>query len=208
MRRAARCHILTFGAALLLASTTATAQQSQDPDWPCIQRLVPEVSAGMVWAGPPVEAAGDWHDDTGISELAGKLASRSLPIRQAETAFDAFARTLGDDKDRRLTRLFAGLLEVVNQERASIIAGIKRYSRRQKALADKIADKIAALKRLSADGAPDAVARRKELEEELVWDARIFDDRQRSLSYVCEQPVLLEQRLFALARAIMAHLDE
>ncbi len=208
MRRAGPCHALTFGAALLVASAAATAQQSQDPDWPCIQRLVPEVSAGMVWAGPPVEEAGDWHDDTGISELAGKLASRSVPIGQAKTAFDAFARTLGNDKDRRLTQVFAGLLETVNQERASIIAGIKRYSRRQKALADKIADKIAALKRLSAGGAPDGVARRKELQEELVWDTRIFDERQRSLRYICEQPVLLEQRLFALARTIMTQLDE
>ena len=35
----------------------------------------------------------------------------------------------------------------------------------------------------------------------------IFEDRERSLAAVCEQPVLLEQRLFALAREIMTHLD-
>ncbi len=207
MRCAARCHLSTFGAALLIASAAA-AQQPQDPDWPCIQRLVPELSAGMVWAGPSVEAAGDWPNDPKISELVQKLASRRTLLEDTEGAVEAFAATLGAGKDSKLTQLFAGLLETVNQERASIIAGIKRYSRRQKALADKIAGKIEALKRLSAGAAPDRVARRKELQEELVWDSRIFDDRQRSLSYICEQPVLLEQRLFALARAIMAHLDE
>ena len=107
MRRAARCHVLTFGAALLVASAAATAQPPQDPDWPCIQRLVPEVSAGMVWAGPPVGAAGDWRDDAGIGELAAKLASRRVPIGQAETALEAFARTLGDDKAALLARLDA-----------------------------------------------------------------------------------------------------
>jgi hypothetical protein len=35
---------------------------------------------------------------------------------------------------------------------------------------------------------------------------RILQDRQQALSYVCETPVVLEQRLFALARAIQAGL--
>ena len=46
------------------------------------------------------------------------------------------------------------------------------------------------------------------VEEKLLWDTRIFDEREQSLTYVCESPVLLEQRLFALAREIMAQLDE
>jgi hypothetical protein len=43
-------------------------------------------------------------------------------------------------------------------------------------------------------------------EEQLDWDTRIFQDRQQALSYVCETPVILEQRVFALARAIAAGL--
>ena len=39
------------------------------------------------------------------------------------------------------------------------------------------------------------------------WDVRIYDDRRGSLSYLCEQPVLLEQRAFALARTIVSHLE-
>ena len=43
-------------------------------------------------------------------------------------------------------------------------------------------------------------------EKQLDWDMRIFQDRQQALTYVCETPVILEQRVFALARAIAAGL--
>ena len=36
------------------------------------------------------------------------------------------------------------------------------------------------------------------------WDTRVFEDRRRALTYVCEAPVLIEQRLGALARTIAA----
>ena len=38
----------------------------------------------------------------------------------------------------------------------------------------------------------------------LDWDQRIFTERQQSLTYVCETPVILEQRAFALGRIIAA----
>ena len=42
-----------------------------------------------------------------------------------------------------------------------------------------------------------------DMQNELNWDTRIFDDRQRLLPAVCEQPVLLEQRLYQLSHAVM-----
>ena len=45
-------------------------------------------------------------------------------------------------------------------------------------------------------------------EAQLDWSTRIFQDRQQSLTYVCETPVILEQRAFALGRAIAAHLPD
>jgi hypothetical protein len=63
------------------------------------------------------------------------------------------------------------------------------------------------MRALPSGATPEAAARRRELQEKLVWDTRIFDERQRSLTYICEQPALLEQRLFALARTIMGHLE-
>ena len=33
---------------------------------------------------------------------------------------------------------------------------------------------------------------------------RIFDDRAKSLTYVCETPILLEKRAYALAQLLLA----
>jgi hypothetical protein len=190
--------------AVLLAAGTASAQPAEDPDWPCIQRLMPELSAGMVWAGPAVEEVAELaRQDREIADLARKLAVRRTPIEEAARAIEDFAGALADERARRLTALFGAIFEVINRDRGSIIAGIKRYNRKQKALGERIAETTDAIRALPAE----AATRRQELQEQQIWDTRIFDERQRSLTYVCEQPVLLEQRLFALARAIMGQLE-
>ncbi len=79
----------------------------------------------------------------------------------------------------------------------------------QAALAARIKAQARKLNALRSAGTPDGGRRKRidALEKQLLWDTRIFDEREQSLRYVCEAPVLLEQRLFALARAIMAHLE-
>ena len=42
------------------------------------------------------------------------------------------------------------------------------------------------------------------LEEQLDWDERIYTDRQRSLIHVCETPVLMEKRLYAISQMLLA----
>jgi hypothetical protein len=41
-----------------------------------------------------------------------------------------------------------------------------------------------------------------ELASQLSWQTRIFEDRRKSTSYVCDVPVLIEKRLFDLGKAI------
>ena len=181
-----------------------------NPDWPCIQRKVPEISAGMVWAGPKVQENGRaWKESPRLAALAGKISVRRLPIEEAQAEIDRFAATLGEGKDAQLTLLFTGVLQIINAERSEIVAGIERYARRQGALADRIRAATTELNALRKKQARSEVddAKIKELEERLLWDTRVFDERQQALSYVCESPVLLEQRLFALSRHIMTHLD-
>ncbi len=193
-----------LAASLLVLAAPATAATSADPDWPCVQRKVPEVSAGMVWAGPPVEELEQsWKDDAEVSQLAGTLAARRTDIEAAKTAIADFATALGADRNERLTLLFAATLDIINRERASIISGIGRYTRRQRALADKIGRVDGEIKALPANDRE----RREELEQQRLWDTRIYEERERSLTYICEQPVLLEQRIFTLAREIMGHLQ-
>ena len=45
-------------------------------------------------------------------------------------------------------------------------------------------------------------AQSDELANRLSWQTRIFEDRRKSTSYVCDVPVLIEKRLFDLGSAI------
>jgi hypothetical protein len=95
------------------------------------------------------------------------------------------------------------MLEIINRDRTSIIQGIKKYARGERALAESITEKNERLSELPAD----QILEREALIAERDWDIRIYDDRRNSLTYLCEQPVLLEQRAFALARAIVGNLE-
>ena len=46
-----------------------------------------------------------------------------------------------------------------------------------------------------------------ELTNRVEWDTRILEERRKTMNFVCEVPVLIEQRLFALARAIQQSLE-
>jgi hypothetical protein len=195
---------LILAAAVLCASAAARPPAAaEDPDWPCPQRLVPEIAPAMIWAGPPLDAQGG-EPSPEVAALAGELAARRVPLEQAKSEVDAFAAGLpAQQKSARLTHLFAATLAIINRDRSSIIQGIKKYARGQRALADGINARNEQLSGLAGGQA----AERDALMAEQGWDVRVYEDRRSSLGYLCEQPVLLEQRAFALARAIADHLE-
>ncbi|HET6378614.1 MAG TPA: hypothetical protein VFG05_09965 [Methylocella sp.] len=167
---------------------------------------MPRLSVAAVWSGPSIESV-HWTQDSAVAALVSKLAARRTTLSDAEQLIDGFAQNQGPGKKEKLTALFAGLFETLNDERTQVIDGLLRFSAKQKELAAKIrAERAAAQEKPpqtpqhpgKTEGAPV---------QELDWDLRIFDERQRSLSFVCESPVLIEQRLFALARAIERNLD-
>jgi hypothetical protein len=188
------------------AASQARAAEPDDPDWPCIQRLVPELAASQMWAGPPLDNAEDASADGKTARLARQLASRSMPIDQAQPAIDKFASGLGSEqRNAELTHLFDEVLQLINQERSEMIAAIKSYTRKQRSLAEKIAQDSEKLAELQPGTTPDAAT--QDLLSAREWDLRVFHDRQRVLTQVCEQPVLMEQRAFSLARAMQAELE-
>jgi len=197
--------ICVLGPALLASDSQAASPT--DPDWPCIQPKVPQIASGQVWNGPPIEEIGEsWREEKTIADLVEKLSARRTPLDEAKTLIGEFAASLQGDKSRPLTALFAGTLSHINSERASIIAGIGRYAKKQRALSKKIEDEMAEMGQLPQDDSEDSVSLRNDLLEVQAWDVRIFQERERSLRYVCELPVLLEQRAFAIGRDILAHL--
>lgn len=189
-------------ALLTLLPAAARAATSDDPDWPCIQRLVPRISATQVWAGPEPEPA-LWQGDIEVSRLAARLAARRTPLNETEKLVEDFAEAQAKDAvNAKLTALFGRTLQVINQDRASIIAGIKRFAKRQRQLAERIRETRGKMKDGSGEASDD------DLRELLTWDLRIFDEREKSMIYLCEQPVLLEQRAFALGRTIYFFVED
>ncbi len=185
------------------------AADPTDENWPCVQRKVPQISPGQIWSGPSLEEVGrSWQDDPIVSELARHIAARRTEMAEAQTLIGQFADGAGADRNQRLTLLTAGVLSLINRERASIIAGIERFATRQKALAEKIERQTAELEAMPVNGTEDEQLQRDDLQEVQNWDTRIFQEREHSLTYVCELPVQLERRAFALGREIQQHLAE
>lgn len=203
MRRFAWFGMAVVGAGLCPA---AWAQAPADSGWPCVQQKVPVVAASTVWSGPDLQEAGAWQADAQAAALAQRLASRRTPTGEIDALVGGFAEQAGEQRAERLTRVFAGALEIVNTERSRVIAGIERYARGQEQLAEKIrqeADEITASK--DEPGA-EPVTATQDLETRFQWDKRIFEERSQALSSVCETPVLLERRLLEIARSIEARL--
>lgn len=199
-RTIAMAMIATLGAGI----GPVAAAEGTNPSWPCIQRKQPHLSIGQMWAGPPPDdATTALSRDAAIQALAARLEQRRLPMAQAETLIADFAASADNPQ---LTALMQAILAKIEPERAAMIEGIARYGQKQVDLAKMIETRRASMAELESADPPDFDAIDAE-EQALDWDQRIFTDRQQSLTYVCESPVLLEQRAFALARAIAAHLD-
>lgn len=187
----------------VLAGGPVLAASGTDPDWPCIQRKQPHLSLGQVWTGPVPDAATEaMIADPQIDQLAARLEQRRLPLAEAEADIAAFAK---DADNAHLTALMLAIFNKLEPDRSALIAGIARYGQKQVDMAQRIEERRAEMQRLSAAETPDFDAI-DAAEEALDWDQRIFVERQQSLTYVCETPVILEQRAFALGRAIASHL--
>jgi hypothetical protein len=167
--------------------------------WPFVQRKVEHVDAGQVWAGPPLEEAAAVPRDDAMRQFVATVAARRLALPDAVRTATDFVKALpAEQRIPAASAAFADLLKLLNDERRQIMRGIERYGAHQQALADRLRQENAALSDLRAKG--DAKA--AEAQEALLWDTRVFEERRRSLTYVCEVPTLIEQRLFALGRAM------
>jgi hypothetical protein len=193
---------------LALPAAAQPGRQNLDPDWPCMQIKVPELSVASVWTGASVDAyRNTWTSDPEVADLAPRLMERRLSMADAQSEIAAFAQKAGPQKQQKLLALFAGVFDEANSERSSILAGLDRLGRRQKELAASIRAESAKLQTIQS--APSADEKQvSNLQNRFNWDLQVFRDRRASISYACEAPSLVEQRLFALSRAIQAALGQ
>ncbi|WP_255731634.1 hypothetical protein [Phaeobacter sp. B1627] len=200
---------LKYLALSLLISNTAGpvfATDFADPTWPCVQRKVEKLSLGLMWpvsdteiAPPSPEAA------LAIDTLADSLALRRIALPELEPKVAAFV-SADEENSALLGTVFETVFSSLSTRRSQIIQGIGEFSQSQIALADKIDGLRAGIAEEMAKPEPD-YDKVDALEEQLDWDQVIYSDRQQSITYLCETPVLLEKRLYAVAQMLQNSMD-
>jgi hypothetical protein len=199
---------IAIAAWLVVMSMSGSAQAADPryPDWPCAQAKVPEISLAAVWAGPPLDdVAGKWKEDAAIGSLVSKLAARRTTLEESQKAVADYLKT-ATDKTGSGKVLFSGLFDTLNGQRSQVMNGLERITRKQRDAADKIRTDTIALQALQGEASRDQ-AKLDELGNQLVWQTRIFEDRQRVIKFVCEVPTAIDQRLFALGRMIQQEIE-
>lgn len=188
--------------AFLAVSAPVQAADFSDPTWPCIQRKVGELSAGLMWPTPLDASA--LPDDAvlkkDIEELSDVLALRRLSVEELRPTVETFAAKYSGDP-AILGQVFEGVFTSLNKRRSRIMGGIEDFSLSQIALSERIDAARIEMDKLMAADAPD-FDKVDTLEEQLDWDQVIFSDRQKSIQYLCETPVIIERRLFAIAQML------
>jgi hypothetical protein len=185
----------------------ALAADPRFPDWPCSQVKVPEISVAAVWTGPSIDDVGNaWEEDATVKDLVARLGARRTPLDEAQKAISDFITGPESERQKKAKLIFAGLFKTLNHERSEVMRGIERYFRKQREFSDQIRSTILQLRELQDRRDPDQ-SRIDELTNRVEWDTRIFEERRKTMNFVCEVPVLIEQRLFALGRAIQQSLE-
>jgi len=191
MRRA-RTLLLLAGAAASIAAAPA------DPDWPCVQRLVPSLTAATLWPGHA--PAADWRADPKIAALVREVTARGRKLEAGAALLEQFVATRPGAE--AIAETFAGLVDETNAERNHAIERLRSINRRQLALADA-ASRVTAELRTAPANAPQ----RDEMVSRRALMVREYEEVQRTIRYSCEIPVDLEARLGRFAQVLQRGVD-
>lgn len=191
----------------LWACASAQAADARFPDWPCQQIKVPSLSVAAMWSGPSIDDVGEaWEHDPAVADLVATAAARRTPLDQAEKLIGDFLKGGGAEQQQKAKLLFAGLFDTLDRERSTVMDGIERFTRKRRDNAARIRAEATELRAEQSAPNPDQT-KIEDLTNRINWDTRIFEAERKTISYVCEVPQSIEQRLFALSRAIQQSLD-
>lgn len=199
--------LLCGGVTLTLHADVAL--NPQDRDWPCDQILVPEVPAAVVWDGPAItgmQAA--WEQDDEVQGLVRRFTAPDYAMAGADGEIADFAAKLDPaEKAHKLTLLFAGIIQTLNERRGKELEGILHYARGQAERADRLSQDLDEMVRLQDDPSQAAQDRLALMQQEMELKQRMFDERESFIQYLCQRPVVIEQKLGVLARGIAYYLE-
>lgn len=186
----------------------AHAADFSDPSWPCVQRKVETLSPALMWPFPltqNVEAA-DELVRRHVADLADTLALRRVDLDNVDGVMQAFVDRHGGSPEV-LGLVFGQVFDTLSTRRTRIINGIGDFSLGQISLSKRVDSLRAEMDIALAAAGPD-YDKIDALEEQLDWDQIIYTDRQRSITYLCETPTLLERRLFRIAQMLQSYVSD
>jgi len=201
--------VTSFGYALALSLVAAPglAADFSDPTWPCIQRKVENLSIGLMWTHPlPETPVSDPETRREIDRLAAKMALRRLEVESLRPEIEAFAARHDGSPDI-LGRVFRDVFDTLSTRRGKVVSGIEDFSLGQIELSKRIEAAHTEMANLMQAETPD-YDRIDALEEQLDWDQVIYSDRQSTITYLCETPTLIEQRLYSLSQILRQQIRE
>jgi hypothetical protein len=182
------------------AFAQAAGRPGADTDWPCHQNKVVEFPLASVWDGPPVDTSSNaWRDDPVVAGLATQMSQRRVPIADVQTSVGRLFASAGPEAKAKLLQAFGAAFTDLTRQRSEIIIGLDRFGHKQRELADRIRAENETTNR---DQPPSATA--DSPLQKLQWDLRVFDDRRRTVSYVCEAPQAVEARIGELVKIVRA----
>jgi hypothetical protein len=201
VRRFAR-HVAAAGALAWAGAQGALAKDPRYPDWPCQQLKVPQMALASVWSGPSLEGIDKTKPrDPAETDLVTRLAARRTSMDEAKKLIAAFITGAAAEKLEKAELLFSDLFDTLNAQRTEVMDGIERFSRKQKNLAEAVRGFVVKMRALQDAPNPDA-AKIEDVRKQVEWNTRVFEDRQKSTTYVCEVPTIIERRLYELAQVI------
>ena len=111
---------------LLLGAPAAAQTEASDPDWPCVQRLVPTLGAAAYWGGPePAEGTG-WRDDPAASAVVAAAAPRDVDVERGTALLQAYlAAQPPEARPAAAARAMEGLTAAINEQRGAIIERLR-----------------------------------------------------------------------------------
>ena len=178
--------------------------KEKDPDWPCIQVYIEELSWGSIWTGPPLDDnSSKWSDDEELNLFTKKLMNRRTKETEGIKELNVYIKK--NKSPEKLTKLFHGLFDRTNYVLKKRNTKLLSFGKRQRLTSEKISSKLAQIKELSKDFDNNKEEIEK-LEQEQFWDIRRFEDRRALSDSLCEQPRFFEKRLGVYSKIILEYI--
>ena len=200
--------IIFLSLSLFFISNSIFAQppgKEKNPDWPCIQVFIEELSWGSIWTGPPLnENSSTWKDDENLNALAKKLMNRKTKENEGISELKKYIKK--NNSLNELTKLFHALFDTTNKIWRKRTEKLLNFGKRQRLTSKKISMKLDKIKELSKDHNLNKDEIQK-LENEKFWDIRRFEDRRNLSDSLCEQPRFYEKRLGTYTGIILENIN-